>query len=719
MMTELNTSQPNRGHIKGLTTQETPTLETIARRRLQLWTMALVLLVSIAAVLSLVLFWGNSELSFSTTPGIVYLGVVVLVMLFGAYAISKEFSLRTLTEELMEERVLAAGLTNSLREADVQMNSGRDAKVRLSFEQVLDTILNCSMDLLEGRSGSIMLLHSDNELRTVCSTGDTAARGARVGLNDGIAGKVASSREPVLVLGIFDWAHYESDPQRSASAICVPLVAEDELVGVLNVNAKPQRKYTENDLRALSHFGQRAGAAIEAARISRTRPPLGSQGRYHVMHDPLTGLPNRELLLDRVANSIVRRRPPGHAAVLMFLDLDDFKRVNDSLGHSAGDQVLIALADRLVKSVRSGDSVAHFGGDEFAILLEAKEPSEATDAAQRILEDLKKPFSIEDREVKFTASVGIATAKSGEMRPEELMRNAFTALHTAKERGRAEIAVFEDSMHHSAMNRLDLEQELRQAVESGGLDVYFQPLLKLSDLSVYGFEALVRWIHPEKGVISAFNFIPLAEEAGLLPVIDRMVLRRTCTTVRELNRTVFAARPAAAHVNISPTSIRQPDFVSNLTADLAETKLDPKHLVLEITESVMMHDIDQAASKLRAIKSMGVRLALDDFGTGYSSLGYLRSFPVDVVKIDKFFVDEIETDQGATALVQAILRLGLGLTFEVVAEGIETQGQMRSLVDLGCRYGQGYYLAHPLSTPELTEFLENSGHASWHAENRN
>lgn len=718
-MTERNTSQPGRGHIKGLTTLETPTLETIASRRLQLWTMALVLLVSIAAVLSLVLFWGNSELSFSVTPGIVYLGVVVLVMLFGAYAISKEFSLRTLTEELMEERVLAAGLTNSLREADVQMNSGRDAKVRLSFEQVLDTILSCSMDLLEGGSGSIMLLHSDNELRTVCSTGDTAARGARVGLNDGIAGKVAASREPVLVLGIFDWAHYESDLQRSASAICVPLVAEDELVGVLNVNAKPQRKYTENDLRALSHFGQRAGAAIEAARIYRAQPPLGSQGRYQVMHDPLTGLPNRELLLDRVANSIVRRRPPGHAAVLMFLDLDDFKRVNDSLGHSAGDQVLIALADRLVKSVRSGDSVAHFGGDEFAILLEAKEPSEATEAAQRILEDLEKPFSIEDREVTFTASVGIAISKSSEMRPEELMRNAFTALHTAKERGRAEIAVFEESMHHSAMNRLDLEQELRQAVESGGLDVYFQPLLKLSDLSVYGFEALVRWIHPEKGVISAFNFIPLAEEAGLLPVIDRMVLRRTCTTVRELNRTVFAARPAAAHVNLSPTSIRQPDFVSNLTTDLTETKLDPKHLVLEITESVMMHDIDQAASKLRAIKSLGVRLALDDFGTGYSSLSYLRSFPVDVVKIDKFFVDEIETDQGATALVQAILRLGVGLTFEVVAEGIETQGQMRSLVDLGCRYGQGYYLAHPLSTPELTEFLENSGHASWHAENRN
>jgi diguanylate cyclase (GGDEF)-like protein len=712
MMTERNTGRATNGHVKGLTTHETPTLKMISTRRLQLWTLALILLVSTAGMLSLVLFWGDSEVSFSVTPGIVYLGVVVLVVLFGAYAISKELDLRTLTEELMDERVLAAGLTNSLREADVLMKSGGESNLHLSVEQVLDTILSCSMDLLDGRSGSIMLLHSDNELRTVCSTGDTAARGARVGLNDGIAGKVAATREPVLVLGIFDWAHYDPDLQRSASAICVPLVAKDELIGVLNVNAKPERKYTENDLRALSLFGERAGVAVEVARINKARRKVSNQGKYHVMHDPLTGLPNRTLLLDRVANAIARRRPPGHAAVLMFLDLDDFKRVNDSLGHTAGDQVLIALADRLVKSVRSGDSVAHFGGDEFAVLLEAKDSEEATAAAERILEDLEKPFPIEGREVTFTASVGIALAQSNEIRPDELMRNAFTALHTAKEQGRSEIAVFEESMHSSALSRLDLEQELRHAVENRGLDVYFQPLLKLSDLSVYGFEALVRWIHPKKGVISAIDFIPMAEEAGLLPVIDRMVLRRTCTTVRELNRTVFANKPAAAHVNLSPTSIRQPDFVSNLTTDLTETKLDPKHLVLEITESVMMHDIDQAASKLRAIKSLGVRLALDDFGTGYSSLSYLRSFPVDVVKIDKFFVDEIETDEGSSALVQAILRLGLGLTFEVVAEGIETQEQMRSLIDLGCRYGQGYYLAHPLSSPELAEFLEHSGHAS-------
>jgi len=456
----------------------------------------------------------------------------------------------------------------------------------------------------------------------------------------------------------------------------------------------------------MSLFGVQAGSAIVNAQKSEAQRKVADQTNYQAMHNALTGLPNRLLLLDRVGNALARRRPPGNAVVLLFLDLDDFKRVNDSLGHAAGDQVLIALAERLRKSVRAGDSVAHFGGDEFAILLEASDAEEATLGARRILGDLSKPFPLKGREVQFTASVGIALEPSSEGRPEELMRNAFTALHTAKERGKGEVAVFEQSMHSTALDRLDLEHELRHAVEHKGLDVYFQPLMNLEDLSVHGFEALVRWIHPERGVISAYHFIPLAEEAGLLPQIDRMVLRRTCARIKELNSGIFAGNPAAAHVNLSPNTIRAPDFVANLTRDLEESGLDPEQLVLEITEGVMMHDVEQAASKLRAVKSLGVRLALDDFGTGYSSLSYLRSFPVDVVKIDKIFVDEIEHDLGAAALVQAILRLGLGLTFEVVAEGIETQEQLDSLVDLGCRYGQGYLLARPLSTPQLAEFLE-------------
>ncbi|MBD3853675.1 MAG: EAL domain-containing protein, partial [Acidobacteria bacterium] len=630
-------------------------------------------------------------------------------VLFSAYTIAKELQLRASTRELMDERVLAAALTNSLREANVVIDSGKEVNLRLDLEQVLETILACSLDLLDGQGSSIMMMCSEDELRTVCSKGQSSAGGARVNLRSGVAGQVAATHEAVLVNGTFDWSHYRDDHEeyRPTSALSIPLTSDGDLIGVLNVNAKPDREYSQRDLRAMSRFGEQAGSAIAHVQAHEAQRKFAHPTDYQALHNPLTGLPNRSLLLDRVGNALARRRPPGNSVVLLFLDLDDFKRVNDSLGHSAGDQVLIAFAERLRMSVRAGDSVAHFGADEFAILLEASDADEAKLAAERILSDLSKPFPLEDREVRFTASIGIALEPSSDGRPEELMRNAFTALHAAKERGKGQVAVFEQSMHSTALSRLDLEHELRHAVEHDGLDVYFQPLLDLKNLTVHGFEALVRWNHPERGVIAAFSFVPLAEEAGLQPQIDRMVLQETCARVKELNSGIFAANPVAAHVNLSPNTIREPDFVANLASDLEGSGLDPEQLVLEITEGVMMHDVEQAASRLRAIKSLGVRLALDDFGTGYSSLSYLRSFPVDVVKIDKIFVDEIEHDPGAVALVQAILSLGLGLTFEVVAEGIETSEQLDSLLDLGCRYGQGYLLARPLSEPQLVEFLDH------------
>ncbi len=713
-MTLSSIDRSENGQISGLTSFETPTLEMMANRRLQLWVMTLFLLITTVATLSLVIFWEKVSLPMSSPRILIYLGIVLLVVLFSAYAITKELHLRALTEKLMDERVLAAALANSLREADVAVDSGKEVNLQLNLSQVLETVLSCSLDLLAAQSSSIMLLHNEQELRTACSKGRSGAANARVNISEGIAGQVAATREPVLVVGLFNWSHYHEEDEKSRpnSALCVPLTSGEDLIGVLNINAKPEGRYSERDLRAMSLFGAQAGSAIANAQKNESLRKVANQTNYQAMHNPLTGLPNRLLLLDRVSNALARRRPPGNAVVLLFLDLDDFKRVNDSLGHAAGDQVLIALAERLRKSVRAGDSVAHFGGDEFAILLEASDAEEATLTAKRILADLSKPFSLEEREVQFTASIGIALELSSDGRPEELMRNAFTALHTAKERGKGEVAVFEQSMHSTALKRLDLEHELRHAVEHKGLDVYFQPLMELETLTVHGFEALVRWIHPEKGVISAFQFIPLAEEAGLLPQIDRMVLRQTCARIKELNSGIFAANPAAAHVNLSPNTIRKPDFVANLARDLEESGLDPEQLVLEITEGVMMQDVEQAASKLRAVKSLGVRLALDDFGTGYSSLGYLRSFPVDVVKIDKIFVDEIEHDRGASALVQAILSLGLGLTFEVVAEGIETQEQLDSLIDLGCRYGQGYLLARPLSRPQLDGFLDGISQGS-------
>jgi EAL domain-containing protein (putative c-di-GMP-specific phosphodiesterase class I) len=249
-------------------------------------------------------------------------------------------------------------------------------------------------------------------------------------------------------------------------------------------------------------------------------------------------------------------------------------------------------------------------------------------------------------------------------------------------------------------------------VENESLDVYFQPVLNLADLTVQSLEALVRWHHPERGLMPAGSFVALAEEAGLLPMIDRIVLRRTCRTVTELNAGILNAAPVSAHVNLSPSSLEDPNFVTNLAWDLEESGLEPERLVLEITEGAIMHDLEQVAGRLRAVKSLGARLALDDFGTGYSSLSYLRTFPVDVVKIDRMFVDGLAKDKGAAALVQAIVRLGLGLGFEVMAEGIESQEQLDRLLDLGCRFGQGFYLANPLSEPELNLYLHRPELAS-------
>ncbi len=699
--------EPNGGTLTGLRAASAPNLETISRRRIQMWSLTLFLLVSAVSILTLGLIASLIDIHPWSSGAAVFVGVVVLVILFSVYAFRKEIELRSLTEEVVDEQVLATALANTVREAQLFTEGGDDVLGRVDLHQMLDALLESCLELLSGQGGSIMLLQGEDELHTVSSIGNSAARGARVAIHEGIAGQVAASHEPMLIMGVFDWKHYhhaDESPQPEC-AMCVPLLDGDRLVGVLNLNASPERTFTERHLRAMSVFGGQAGKAIARAQAGEFQRRRSDRGGLRVMRDPLTGLPNRALLFDRVGNALARRRPAGHAVVVLFIDLDDFKRVNDSLGHTAGDQVLITLAERLRSSVRMGDSVAHFGGDEFAILLEASDAAEATAAAKRILGDLNKPFPLEGREVRFSASVGIALEYSSDVGAEDVVRNALTALHHAKAKGKGQVSVFEPTMHSTALDRLDLEHDLRNALDDKGLDVYFQPLMHIPDRTVHGFEALVRWHHPQKGLVSAMSFVPLAEEAGLQPLIDRMVLQRTCAEVVELNAGIFAGKPAAAHVNISPNSLNEPDFVSNLAADIKESGIEPGHLVLEITESVIMHDMEQAASKLRAIKSLGVRLALDDFGTGYSSLSYLRRFPVDVVKIDKIFVDEIEKDNGAAALVQAILRLGKGLAFEVVAEGIETEAQMNSLVELGCAFGQGYYLARPLSATELTKFL--------------
>ncbi len=554
-----------------------------------------------------------------------------------------------------------------------------------------------------------MLVHGGSELRTVSVWGTSAATGARVSFGEGIAGRVAQTREPLLVSGVLEperWPAAHGPAEAPASSMSVPLVHRDALLGVLNVNAAPGRTYTEHQLRALSLFGEQAAAAIANARLYEEQRLLASQNVYQALHDLLTNLPNRALFLDRVNHAISRRRRPGELVALLFLDLDDFKVINDSLGHAAGDDVLIGFADRLRATVRSGDAMARFGGDEFAILVEdVASPADADAAAERVMALFEQPFSVGDRHVWLRASIGIALESLTASTAEALVRNADTAKNVAKSQGKGRIVLFEDAMHADALQRLDLEAELKRAVEEDRLAVHYQPIFSLAEARVIGVEALVRWHHRDRGLLPAGAFLPLAEQVGLTLQIDRWVLRQACETLMAICGERLARDGFLLTVNVSPSHLQEPMLAEAVAEVLRTSGIPPASLVLEITEGAILLDTEKTSEHLDRLKALGVRLALDDFGTGYSSLAHLRRFPVDMVKIDRVFIEGITSDKGANALVQAIIRLGRGLNIEVVAEGIEHQAQADALTQLHCPCGQGWFLSVDLPREGLVELL--------------
>jgi diguanylate cyclase (GGDEF)-like protein len=698
--------------IAGLRSFQTPTLEAVEARRFQLWILTLSLLLAAAAALVTFTLWRDMRLPNWLSPGALLGGLAAAVVLFCAYAVEKELQLRTLTRLLVDERVLTAALTNRLREVSTLLEAGKAMNVVLDLQEVLETILDCAHELLSGHDSSVMLVHGEDELRTVCSKGESAARGARTKFGEGIAGRVASTREPLLINGVIDPGRRSRESRTQpppTSSLSVPLIHRDVLLGVLNINAVEGFAYNPHQLRALSLFGEQAAAAIANARLFEEQRLLASQNVYQALHDLLTNLPNRALFLDRVSHALSRRRDKNQLMALLFLDLDDFKLINDSLGHAAGDEVLIEFADRLRVRVRSGDAIARFGGDEFALLVEnVSSPSDAVAAAERIMAIFAEPFTVGDRSVWLRASIGIAMEGLTATTADALLRNADTAKNAAKALGKGRIMVFEEAMHADALRRLDLEAELQHAIDQQQLAVHFQPIFALMPTRIVGIEALVRWHHLERGLLPAAAFLPLAEQVGLMVEIDRWVLREACEILRILKADLTLPTPLTLSVNVSPTRLQDATLVEEVAEVLAETGLEPEHLVLEITESAILIDTEKTSAHLNALKALGVKLALDDFGTGYSSLSHLRRFPVDMVKIDRVFIDGITSDKGANALVQAIVRLGRGLNIEVVAEGIENQSQADALVQLRCPLGQGWYLCEALPTDALATFLRRS-----------
>ncbi|PYT05775.1 MAG: hypothetical protein DMF60_10865, partial [Acidobacteria bacterium] len=418
---------------------------------------------------------------------------------------------------------------------------------------------------------------------------------------------------------------------------------------------------------------------------------------HNAFHDALTGLPNRALFMDRLKHALAEvKKGEGYSFGVLFLDLDRFKVVNDSLGHQIGDQLLVATARRLESCLRPGDIVARLGGDEFAVIVDhVRHVSDAIQAAERIREHLGAPFNLSGHEVFISASIGIALNQTASEEPDEIIRNADTAMYRAKDQGRGCFELFDKGMHVRNAALSQLETGLRGALARDEFRVHYQPIISLETWRISGFEALIRWDHPELGYISPLKFIPVAEETGLIIPIGLWVLREACQQLRAWQRQFPSDPPLSMSVNLSGRQFSQPDLIDQISQILAETGLDASSLKIEITESAIIENIDAAALMLKRIKALGVRLSLDDFGTGYSSLSYLHRFPIDTLKIDRSFVSRINLPKNAE-IVKTILTLASNLGMDVVAEGVETRDQIIQLTGLNCEYVQGYLLSKPI-----------------------
>jgi diguanylate cyclase (GGDEF)-like protein/PAS domain S-box-containing protein len=449
-------------------------------------------------------------------------------------------------------------------------------------------------------------------------------------------------------------------------------------------------------------------AVLVAVQDVTERNRLEGQLRHRAFHDPLTQLANRALFADRVDHALARLARDGRSLAVVVLDLDGFKTINDSLGHTAGDQLLVAAAQRLHNQLRPGDTAARLGGDEFAILLEdVEELSDATALAERLRDVFSAPFSIAGKQLLVTSSVGVAQNRPGDG-PEELVRNADMAMYRAKADGKSRVRVYEPAMHDAALARLDLEAELRRALHHGQLVLHYQPTVRLADGELCGFEALLRWDHPERGLLPPAEFVPVAEETGLIVEMGRWVLREACAQVR----TWQGAHPEVAMavaVNVSPRQLLDPRLAEDVTTVLQATGLPAGSLTIEITESGILADRGGSVARLRELQALGVRVALDDFGTGYSSLSRLRELPIDLLKIDKGFIDGVAENTESTGLVHAILRMAETLALETIAEGVEEQAQADELRRLGAEYVQGYLFSRPLSPEQAEAYITERG----------
>ncbi len=535
------------------------------------------------------------------------------------------------------------------------------------------------------------LLRSGLLQRTVEQGGTLAVRDARIAEGDLVLRSAARELDIVSV------------------ATVTLAQADGTMLGLLCAFDDKPRDWVPREIALLGEFAQMASTELHLRRVLTERDAREQQLQHDSMHDPLTRLPNRTFFMKRLADATnrARRGDDGIFAVL-FLDLDDFKLVNDSMGHHVGDQVLITVARRLEECVRGGDIVARLGGDEFAILLErVTDVRDSAMVADRVQQSLNQPMNIGGYEHVTTASVGVALSTSAADQPEYLLRSADMAMYRAKNTGRARFEMFDRAMHAEALTRLQLETDLRHAIERDEFFLHFQPIISLKDGGITGIEALVRWRHHDRGIVSPGVFVPVAEDTGLIVPLGRWVLREACRQARAWQERYEDETPLTVSVNLSVREFAQPDLVPQVAAILKETGMPANRLQLEITESAIIGQQHPAISTIQELRALGLAIHLDDFGTGYSALSYLHRLPLDAVKVDRAFTSSIDTEERPLHVVRAIISLAHAIGLEVIAEGVATPHQLALLRSMECDRGQGFLFARPGSPTDMEALLRS------------
>ncbi|MBV9784230.1 MAG: EAL domain-containing protein [Acidisphaera sp.] len=535
----------------------------------------------------------------------------------------------------------------------------------------------------------------------------------------GLPGRVQTTARPVWLNDVVDDANFprmRSARQCGLKAACAfPVLTGQEVVAVLEFFAEKALEPDQRQMRLMAQIGVQLGRVIE-------RRYSEDQLIHDASHDPLTGLPNRALFRDRL-NQVFARSKRGKAGfAVLFIDLDRFKLVNDSLGHLAGDTLIVEVAARLQACLRREDTMvrassavegentlARLGGDEFTILLtDIRDPTDAIRVADRIQEALLQSFTIEGQEIYTSASIGVATSAANYRSADDVLRDADLAMYRAKAMGKARSELYDQTMHLVALKRLQLETDLRQALQNSEFVLQYQPIMSLKDQKLTGFEALVRWRRPGCGLVPPGDFIPVAEETGLIVPLGLWVLREACRTTRRWQQEFPQASHLTISINLSARQFTQPDLVEQVRRVIEEVGIDPRTVRLEVTESVTMGNAERAIRVLSQLKQLGVRLSLDDFGTGYSSLSYLQRFPLDVLKIDRSFISAMSHSPESLQIVNTILNLARNLGMDVVAEGTEREAEVTQLKAMGCDFGQGYFFSKPVDATAVTSLLRHS-----------